>query len=84
MSWMHYLPAPFLRAVSGMPPHLRRQITELRFRLEKPFSVTAGGRNLFPDTEGRMTDQKNALRVSRLQLDDLLARMEAAPSEEPA
>ena len=56
MSWMHYLPAPFLQAVSGMPPHLRRQITELRFRLEKPFSVTAEGRNLFPDKEGRLTE----------------------------
>ena len=75
MSWMHYLPAPFLQAVSGMPPHLRRQITELRFRLEKPFSVTAEGRNLFPDREARLTDQKNALRVSRPQLDDLLARL---------
>ncbi len=75
MSWLHYLPAPFLQAVSGMPPHLSRQITELRFRLEKPFSVTAEGRNLFPDKEGRLVDMKNALLVTRPLLEELLARL---------
>lgn len=75
MSWLHYLPSPFLQAVSGMPAHLRRQITEARFRLEKPFSVTAEGRNLFPDREGRLTDLRNALRVTRPQMEELLARL---------
>ena len=75
MSWLHYLPAPFLQAVNGMPSHLRRQITEVRFRLEKPFSVTAEGRNLFPDKEGRLTDLRYALNVTRSQLEDLVARL---------
>ena len=75
MSWMRYLPTPYLQAVSGMPVHLRRQITEVRFRLEKPFSVTAEGRNLFPDREGRLTTLQNALRVTRPQMEDLLARL---------
>lgn len=75
MSWMHYLPFPYLQAVSGMPSHLRLRITEVRFRLEKPFSVTAEGRNLFPDREGRLTTLQNALRVTRPHMEELLARL---------
>ncbi len=75
MNWLHYLPTPYLQAVSGMPAHLRQRITELRFRLEKPFSVTAEGKNLFPDGEGRLTTMQNALRVTRPQMEDLLARL---------
>lgn len=75
MSWLHYLPAPYLQAVSGMPVHLRQRITEVRFRLEKPFSVTAEGRNLFPDKEGRLTTLQNALRVTRPQMEELVARL---------
>lgn len=75
MSWMHYLPPRFLPAVHALPPALQRGITEVRLRLEKPFSITAGGKNLLPDLTGTLRDVPHALRVTRADLDDMLARL---------
>lgn len=74
-SWLHYLPARFLAPLQALPADLFQKITEVRFRLEKPFSVTAGGRNLLLDPSGTPTDVVHALRSTREDLDELLARM---------
>ncbi len=75
MSWLHYLPPRFLPVLQALPPELTGNITEVRLRLEKPFSVTANGRNLLPDASGRPGGTKTALRVTRADLDEMLARL---------
>lgn len=75
MSWMHYLPPRFLPVIQALPEALAKQITEVRLRLEKPFSVTAGGRNLLPDATGCFRTTADALRVTRGDLDEMLSRL---------
>lgn len=75
MSWMHYLPPRFLPVIQALPDSLAKQITEIRLRLENPFSVTAGGRNLLPDASGCFRTTAEALRVTRADLDEMLSRM---------
>ena len=75
MSWMHYLPPRFLPVIQALPEELAKQITEVRLRLEKPFSVTAGGRNLLPDLTGRCRTTADALRVTNGDLEELLSRL---------
>lgn len=75
MSWMHYLPPRFLPVVQALPDALAKQITEIRLRLEKPFSVTAGGRNLLPDASGCFRTTSDALRVTQTDLDEMLSRL---------
>lgn len=75
MSWMHYLPPRFLPVIQALPDALAKQITEIRLRLEKPFSVTAGGRNLLPDGSGCFRNTADALRVTRGDLDEMLSRL---------
>lgn len=72
---MHYLPPRFLPVLQTLPDPLAKQITEVRLRLERPFSVTAGGRNLLPDASGTFRGTADALRVTRADLDDMLARL---------
>lgn len=75
MSWLHYLPPRFLPILHALPSDLREHITEFRLRLGKPCSFTAGGRNLFPDENGRLTDWKHATRGTQQDMDELLARL---------
>lgn len=75
MSWLHYLPPRFLPAVQSLPDPLRGQVTEVRLRLGKPFSVTAGGKNLLPDGEGRLRTTADALRATEADIDEMLARL---------
>ncbi len=74
-SWLHYLPTRFLAPLQALPDDLFGRITEVRFRLEKPFSVTAGGKNLLLNRNGAPCGLSDALRASREDLDELLARM---------
>ena len=75
MSWMHYLPPRFLPVIQALPEQLSKQLTEVRLRLNKPFSVTAGGRNLLPDAEGRLRTTEEAMRVTGEDLEEMLARL---------
>ncbi|MCH5183051.1 MAG: hypothetical protein J1E00_02655 [Oscillospiraceae bacterium] len=75
MSWMHYLPPRFLPVIQALPEALAKQITEVRLRLEKPFSITAGGRNLLPDETGCLRTTADALRVTRGDLEEMLSRL---------
>lgn len=75
MSWLHYLPPRFLPPLQALPAELRSRITEVRLRLGMPFSVTAEGRNLSPDDQGRLTAPSKAIHVTRADLDEMLSRM---------
>ena len=75
MSWMHYLPPRFLPVIQSLPDALEKQITEVRLRLEKPFSVTAGGKNLLPDASGCFRTTADALRVTGRDLEEMLSRL---------
>ncbi len=74
-SWLHYLPTRFLAPLQALPSDLFDKITEVRFRLEKPFSVTAGGKNILLNRNGTPCGISDALRASREDMDELLARM---------
>lgn len=75
MSWLHYLPPKFLTPIQNLPTGMASRITEARFRLEKPFSLTVDGRNLMPDAYGRPCLLQNALTVTGEDLRMLLARL---------
>lgn len=75
MSWLHYLPPKFLTPIQNLPPHVTAHITEARFRLNKPFSLTVDGRNLMPDTEGRPCLLSGAITVTEEDLRHLLSRL---------
>ncbi len=75
MSWLHYLPPKFLTPIQNLPPGMGARITEARFRLEKPFSLTVDGRNLMPDAHGKPSLVSNALTVTGEDLRLLLARL---------
>jgi len=75
MNWLCYLPYRVLCCVQGLPSQTQSRITELRLRLEKPFSVTVGGKNILLDARGRPTDGQNALRATKAELEDMLSRL---------
>ena len=75
MKWFHYLPMRLLTCVQALPSDLQAQITEVRLRVEKPFSVTAYGRNILLDARGAPTDMHRAVRVTRTELEDMLSRL---------
>lgn len=75
MNWFHYLPARLLPCVQALPLDMQKRVTEVRLRLEKPFSVTVGGKNILPDMHGMPCNLQNAVRVLRSDIDDMLSRM---------
>ena len=75
MSWLHYLPPKYLTPIQNLPPGMASRITEARFRLNKPFSVTVDGRNLMPDTEGFPCLTDKAIFVTEEDLKSLLTRL---------
>ena len=75
MSWLHYLPSKFLTPIQNLPPCMASRITEARFRLCKPFSLTVDGRNLMPDPMGKPCTLSGAITVTEEDLRELLSRL---------
>lgn len=70
-----YVPARLQELVMRLPEEMLETVTEIRLRADGPFTVTAGGRNVFLDINGKACELKNAVICSRKDVSDCICLM---------
>lgn len=65
-----YLPSRLKKATENMPAETRKITDEIRLRKNGVFSVFAGGKNLFPDENGRLRRIENAITVTKEEMEE--------------
>ena len=65
-----YLPSRLKNAVLNMPEEIKNSTDEIRLRKNGAFSVFCGGKNLFPDTNGKMKRLEQGLTVTDSELEE--------------
>lgn len=75
MSWLQWVPKRFLPILQNQPPELLSGISEVRLRLDRPFSVTVRGKNVLFDPDGLPCGTSRAVRAGRRELTECLSML---------
>ena len=67
--YLKFLPENIARAIAFTDDNIKRNLTEIRLRLNSPVSLTVGKENILINSYGKKADIKNCLFVSREELD---------------
>ena len=73
-----YLPAGIAKAAVSLPDFLKPSLTEIRLRLNGPVSVTAGGKNRYFDTNGRLCGANEAIVCTQNDINECVSLLTGA------
>lgn len=68
-----YIPPRLTKLIVSLPTPLLEKINEIRLRLEAPFSLTLGGKNLLLDKDGNPCTLKNAVCATKKEMEECLS-----------
>ena len=67
--YLKFLPQHIADAIFRAGSELKRNLTEIRLRVNSPLSLTVSGENILIDARGRRSDILNCIKVSKRELD---------------
>ncbi|HAN21091.1 MAG: hypothetical protein A2Y15_04980 [Clostridiales bacterium GWF2_36_10] len=71
--FFRYIPPRLTKLIVSLPTPLLERVTEIRLRLNVPFSMTIGGKNILLDKDGNICNVKNAVCATKKEMEECIS-----------